>query len=64
MEYKSLQAKERDLKILHELYRFRVLTIEQLLARLGNTKGSLYHFFSWASQVRFDSIKRYKGIYD
>ena len=44
--YKREATKERDIAILNELYKFRILTIDQLVSRFEFTKGSMYHFMS------------------
>ena len=51
----------RNLKILHEFYRFRVLTIEQHSVRLRYTKGSLCHFLARLLKSGLIQSKGIKG---
>lgn len=62
MEYKREKTKQRDLKILKELYDLRVLTADQLANRFGFTKGSMYHFMSRLLKSCFVQSTAIKGF--
>lgn len=46
MKKKRLNSSERNIKILKELYDFRLLTIDQLVVRFSYTKATMYHYIS------------------